>query len=192
MTRPPFSSHRLLAAATLAALFLAGCDEMNQIDKGVAQRPAGAGNGLLPSLPEKTTGQPKATNPAEAQTPQAPGANTVDTNTAPPSDNLQKAEDVVTKPRDYGGGAIMSPITKPVSEYFNMRSRIPLLQIKHDMDVYRAINNRWPRDFNEFKSAILDPANIELPELPPGASYEYDNKSGELMVRDSANRSPQQ
>ena len=190
MPRTFRSSNYPLAAATLAALFLAGCDEMNQIDKGVAARPAGAGTGLLPTLDEKTTGQPKATKPADTQTPPAAAP---DANVAPPAENLQKAEDVVTKPRDYGGGALMSPITTPISEYFTMRGRIPLLQIKHDMDVYKAIhNNKYPKNMEEFTKEILEPANIELPELPPGAEYVYDGKTGELLVRDSGNRSRQQ
>lgn len=188
MPRPSHSSNRLLAVATLGALLLAGCDAMDQVDKGVAARPAGAGTGLLPSLDDKVTGQPRSANSAEQPNPPTPAA---DANAAPANENLQKAEDVVTKPRDYGGGALMSPITTPISEYFSMRSRIPLLQIKHDMDIYKAIDNRFPKNFEEFKSAILDPANIELPELPPGASYEYDNKSGELLVRDSGDRSVQ-
>jgi len=190
MTRSSFTSDRLLAAAALAAMFLAGCDAMDQIDKGVAQRPAGAGNSLLPPLDEKTTGQPKAANPAETQTPPTP---TPDTNTAPPSENLKKAEDVVGRQRDYGGGALMSPITTPVSQYFSMRGRIPLLQIQHDMDVYKAIhNNKPPKNMEEFTKEILEPANIELPELPPGAEYVYEAKTGELLVRDSGDRSRQQ
>jgi hypothetical protein len=191
MTRSSFSSHRLLAAAMLAALLLAGCDEMNQIDKGVAQRPAGAGTGFLPTLDERVTGQPKS-QPAEATTPTPPAA-APGANAAPPTENLQKAEDVVGRQRDYGGGAIMSPITTPISQYFSMRDRIPLLQIQHDMDIYKAIhNNKYPKDMEEFRKEILEPANIELPELPPGAEYVYDGKTGELLVRDSGNRSVHQ
>jgi hypothetical protein len=184
------SSNCLLAVAALAALFLGGCDEMNQIDKGVAQRPAGSGTGLLPPLSEKPTGQPKAANPADTQTPPTPAP---DTNATPPTENLQKAEDVVGRQRDYGGGALMSPITTPVSQYFSMQGRIPLLQIKHDMDIYKAMhNNKYPKNMEEFTKEILEPANIELPELPPGAEYVYDGKTGELLVRDSGNRSRQQ
>ena len=189
----PRAFHRsgcLLAAATLVALFLAGCDEMNQIDKGVASRPAGAGTGLLPDSGEKTSGQPKAANPTVQSNPPAAAP---DANAAPPSDNLQKAEDVVGRQRDYGGGALMSPITTPISQYFSMQGRIPLLQIQHDLDIYKAMhNNKYPKNMEEFRKEILEPANIELPELPPGAEYVYEAKTGELLVRDSGNRSRQQ
>ena len=184
MTRR-FNVASLIPAVAMAFFFIAGCDQMDQIDKGVAARPAGQGIGLLPDLDEKTTGQPKAQPVQQPNTTPAAA-------TAPGNEHLQKAEDVVTKPRDYGGGALMSPITTPVSEYFSMRGRIPLLQIKHDIDIYHAMNNRYPKDIKEFKSAILDPANIDLPELPPGAEYVYDAKTGELLVRDSGNRTPQQ
>lgn len=171
-------SSRLLFAASLSALLLAGCDEINQMNENAAKRPAGAGTGLLPPLEDKVTGQPKATNPADTTNAATPGANA-----APANENLQKAEDVVTQKKDYGGGVLMSPITTPISEYFSVRGGIPLMQIKHDMDIYKAIHNRFPKNKEEFTKEILEPANIELPELPPGAKYIYDAEKGELLVQ---------
>jgi hypothetical protein len=78
----------------------------------------------------------------------------------------------------YGGGLI----TEPVHQFFSMRNLITWDQIKHDMDIWQAIHNRWPKDAQEFQKEILEPANIELPELPPGNRYVYNPKSGELLV----------
>ena len=78
----------------------------------------------------------------------------------------------------YGGGII----TEPVHQYFSMRNQITWEQIRHDMDIWQAIHNRWPKDAKEFQKEILEPAGIELPELPPGNRYVYDPKAGELLV----------
>jgi hypothetical protein len=78
----------------------------------------------------------------------------------------------------YGGGII----TEPVHQYFGMRQQITWDQIKHDGDIWQALHNRWPKDAKEFKKEILDPAGIELPELPKGRHYVYDPKTGELLV----------
>jgi hypothetical protein len=63
-----------------------------------------------------------------------------------------------------------------------MRQQIVWDQIKHDSDIWQALHNRWPKDDVEFKKEILDPAGIELPELPHNRKYVYDPKTGELLV----------
>jgi hypothetical protein len=78
----------------------------------------------------------------------------------------------------YGGGLI----TEPVHQFFSMRNLIMWDQIKHDMDIWQAIHNRWPKNAQEFQKEILEPARIELPDLPPGNRYVYNPKTGELLV----------
>ena len=76
----------------------------------------------------------------------------------------------------------MAPITTPVREYFGMRSRVNFDMIKHDLDIYHAINNRYPKDWDAFQKEIIEPGNRELPELRPGDHYVYNPKTGELLV----------
>src|SRR5262245_60924081 len=97
------------------ALFIAGCDEFDQALENPAQRPAG-GQFAPPQVNQTPAGQPKSnpTNPA-------PDPNAV-TVLQPGQENdptLRKAEPGVGKQgQDYGGGALMAPITTPVREYF--------------------------------------------------------------------------
>ena len=139
-----------------------------------------------------TTRQPKQAAPADANnqtttapTPQPdPNAPTTLQPGQENDPNLKKAEAGVGKQgQDYGGGALMAPITTPVREFFGMRDRINLDMITNDMKVYQAIHNRFPKDWDEFQKEIIEPGNRQLPELPPGNRYVYVPKTGELFVQ---------
>ena len=60
---------------------------------------------------------------------------------AAPAPTYQKAQvGVGQKGGDYGGGALMKPITTPASVYWRAQERITFDQIKHAMDLYKASN----------------------------------------------------
>ena len=56
------------------------------------------------------------------------------------------------------------------------------VQIPHGMKHFRATHDRYPKDYEEFDREILKPAQIKLPELPPGQKYHYDPEKGELQI----------
>jgi hypothetical protein len=90
--------------------------------------------------------------------------------------------EVGKKGKEYGTGFI----TTPIAAYVTVREKIPMIQIEHGLKIYKAQNDRPPKDFAEFTQEILNPANITLPALNPGDSYFFDPKQGDhgvLMIR---------
>ncbi len=83
-----------------------------------------------------------------------------------------------SKGRGYGGDII----TYPVATYFRVRERIGLDQIKHAMQLYKAMHNHYPRTQEEFRKEIIKPRAIRLPTLPGGRKFYYDPEKGELGV----------
>jgi hypothetical protein len=50
------------------------------------------------------------------------------------------------------------------------------------MDLYHAANDRYPKDYNEFMSEIINANNIALPVLPPYQKYGYDENEHKLII----------
>jgi len=203
-----FSAVLVGASLGLVALVFSGCDEIDQMADNANKRPPV--QSLMPPQidtdPEAREHKPANPPPAAS----APATNPQNTTSAAPADNNTSAQpgqpaaqsqpaggaqpaqgqpsgqtemmtlgaDTGVQGQGYGGGLI----TEPVHQFFSMRNLITWDQIKHDMDIWQAIHNRWPKDAQEFQKEILEPAAIELPELPPGNRYVYNPKSGELMV----------
>ncbi len=206
-----FVASFLCATAGLFTLLLSGCDEIDQIADNASKRPPvqslmppqidtdPEAHQRLASQQQPANNPPAAQNPATPASPQAnqpaaqpqqpqpnqPAAQSQPAGQAQPAQGPSGQEEMMTlgantgvQGQGYGGGLI----TEPVHEFFSMRNLITWDQIKHDMDIWQAIHNRWPKNAQEFQKEILEPANIELPELPPGNRYVYDPKTGELMV----------
>jgi hypothetical protein len=203
-----FSAVLVGASLGLVALVFSGCDEIDQMADNANKRPPV--QSLMPPQidTDPEAREHKPANPPPAAT--APAANPQNTTSSAPADNSTSAQpgqpaaqsqpagqaqpaqgqpsgqmemmtlgaDTGVQGQGYGGGLI----TEPVHQFFSMRNLITWDQIKHDMDIWQAIHNRWPKDAQEFQKEILEPAAIELPELPPGNRYVYNPKSGELMV----------
>ncbi len=102
----------------------------------------------------------------------------------PPGPNLEKAQAGVGKQgRDYGGGAIMAPITVPVRTYFQARDRITFdIQVADAMRLYKATNGSAPKSHEEFMEKIIKENQIKLPALPPGDRYVYIPEQEQLCV----------
>ncbi|MDR3110859.1 MAG: hypothetical protein LBU65_14415 [Planctomycetaceae bacterium] len=105
--------------------------------------------------------------------------------------NLHKADVGDGKQGRYGTtGGPADIITAPISSLFAAKEMIAFrIQIPDALRLYRAEHDgNNPPDVETFKSAILAPANIKLPELPKNKEYVYDPESGEMMVRTYPNR----
>jgi hypothetical protein len=81
------------------------------------------------------------------------------------------------KGQGYGGGII----TEPLSQYFQIQTRIEFLNMKSWLKNFWALNNdRSPPTVEEFDKKILKEAGVSLPELSPGQFYVYDPSTKDL------------
>ncbi|MBN1589662.1 MAG: hypothetical protein JW888_09115 [Pirellulales bacterium] len=83
-----------------------------------------------------------------------------------------------SKGRGYGDDIV----TYPLGTYFKIRERISIDQIAHAMQLYKALNGRYPRTQDEFRKQIIEANGIAMATLPNGHKYYYDAEKGELVV----------
>jgi len=95
-------------------------------------------------------------------------------------DGVRKKAGVGMGQQGHGYGH--DPITYPLAAYFRIRERIGIDQIKHAVDLYKALHGHYPRTQDEFRKEIIKASAIRLPTLPAGEKYLYDPDKGELMV----------
>lgn len=74
------------------------------------------------------------------------------------------------------------PITAPLSAYGPMMESISKTHIQHALELFRANEDRYPKDHAEFMERIIKENNIQLPVLPYKGRYMYDVEKHELMV----------
>lgn len=124
--------------------------------------------------------EPEPPKPGPAAKPQQPTGGE-----QAPGTVRQKAEvGVGAKGHGYGEGLVSTP----AGAYFRTKERIAFdIQIKHAMNLFKAMENRAPKSHEEFMEKIVRANHIALPELPEGHRYVYDPKTEELMVESPAN-----
>jgi len=139
-------------------------------------QPAGAtDDATSPPQPPQPPSQTAAPNTTAIPGAAAPPATTE----APPDRNRSLAQaGVGKKGQGYGGGII----TEPIRARFRIEQKVIFDYIKHDMDLFKGLNNRAPKSHEEFMKEIIEANGRELPELPPGEKYVYDPKTEELWV----------
>jgi hypothetical protein len=85
----------------------------------------------------------------------------------------------LTKKGDYGSP---DPISTPISALWRAQERVVLLQVQQAMQLFETTEGRKPKSHAEFMDKVINLNGIRLPMLPPGHTYLYDPKQGELMV----------
>lgn len=183
---------RLFLLSCLVATCV-GCGvELNKADAD-RRAPVGAGGVLTENPLQPVANTPPSTEPAAnepaANEPAAPVEDpAVTTNDAatpaePGTIRTTAKAGVGKQGRNYGSGMVVTP----VRAYFISKQKIVFeVQIPHAMRLYKATNDRFPKDFDEFKREILEPSQISLPPLPAGHKYVYDAAQGELLVEQPA------
>src|SRR5262249_32608975 len=73
-------------------------------------------------------------------------------------------------------------ITLQGNAYVSIIGRTSQLQIEHALELYRATNDRYPKDYDEFLNEIIKANNIALPKLPYYQAYGYDEKEHKLII----------
>lgn len=77
---------------------------------------------------------------------------------------------------------VTNVVTGGLEAYGPMLEQISKLHIEHALQLYKAENDRYPKDYDEFMSVIIKANNIELPVLPGGLKYMYDEENHKLVV----------
>lgn len=74
------------------------------------------------------------------------------------------------------------PVLYPLQAYGPMVEKISKLQIEHALNIFHAVEDRWPKDYEEFMAKIIKANAIQLPVLPGGLRYAYDVENHKLEV----------
>ncbi len=79
------------------------------------------------------------------------------------------------------------PITLAGNAYVTSIGKTSILQIEHALDLYKAANDRYPRDYDEFMAEIIKANNIALPQLPYYQKYAYKADEHRLIILEDLN-----
>lgn len=148
-----------LAPALLALVPLAGCNEPRQVNKSGKNAVAHAPGSSKEKEPEFIVGK-RTQEIVPVGSEAAQGAN------------------VIAKPKITA----KDPITLQGNAYVTMIGQTSILQIEHAMNLYKAENDRFPKDYDEFMAGIITPNNIALPKLPHYQKYGYDEQNHKLVI----------
>ncbi len=169
-----------LISLTISTLVVAGCDaEVRNVETRPQTRaPAQTGVNLDVDVENRS----------------APPAANVRTNQRPPQSGPiigQRTTEIRNAALELqqGGAKVAStrivakdPITLQGNAYVSIVGRTSILNIQHAIDLYKATNDRFPKDYDEFMAEIIRANNIALPQLPPYQAYGYDEKEHKLIV----------
>ncbi len=75
-----------------------------------------------------------------------------------------------------------NPYSAAGSAYGFAVSEISKMEITKALQIYNAMNDRYPETYDEFMEEIIKKNNIQLPVLPGGRKYQYDVKNRVLVV----------
>ncbi len=150
-------------------LLAAGCEEPRHVGGQNASPPTAAAPAPPPSPPEDVSHG------------EILGKRTQD---------IRKAEPELEKGAQTASTNIVAkdPITLPGNAYVTMIGRTSMLQIEQAVNLYKAANDRYPANYNEFMAEIIKANNIALPVLPSYQEYGYDEKAHKLIILEYPDR----
>jgi len=148
------------------------------IDQDDMARPA-----AQPTAPARPKAQPKAKAPAKPEF--IVGKNTQNIRNA--QTELQQGKAKVASTRIVS----RDPITLPGNAYVSIIGQKSMLDIQHALDLYRATNDRYPANYDEFMNEIIKANNISLRQLPSYQDYAYDEKEHKLIIIEYPDRKAQ-
>lgn len=77
---------------------------------------------------------------------------------------------------------ITNPITGALEAYGPLKQQISGLAITQAVELFRATEGRYPKDYDEFMSRVIQANQIRLPEPGKGLQYQYDVENHQLLV----------
>jgi DNA repair exonuclease SbcCD ATPase subunit len=100
------------------------------------------------------------------------------------SDRKKAAVGMGEKGRSYGNNLI----AVAAASLWSTKERLALMQIEHDMNIYKGLHGDFPKTHEEFMKNIIEENHIKLPVLHEGQKYEYDPETETLMIRKPFNK----
>jgi hypothetical protein len=110
------------------------------------------------------------------------GRRTQDVRNAPADLKKEKAQVATTRI------VAKDPITLQGNAYVSIIGRASQLLIDDAINKFRALNDRYPKDYEEFMAEIIKANNISLPVLPPYQEYGYLEKEHKLIILEYPDR----
>ena len=77
---------------------------------------------------------------------------------------------------------ISNPITGALEAYGPLKQQAAELGVTKAVQLFHALEGRYPKDHDEFMTRIIKENHIRLPVLGAGKKYEYDVANHELVV----------
>ena len=77
---------------------------------------------------------------------------------------------------------ISNPVTGALEAYEPLKQQVAELGIDQAVQMFNALEGRYPKDHDEFMTRVIKANNIRLPALSSDKSYEYDVENHCLMV----------
>lgn len=77
---------------------------------------------------------------------------------------------------------VTSPLLGGAEAYGPLAEKVAKLGVEQNLNIYYAVNGRYPKDHDEFMREIIKKNNLQLPKLPDGNRYEYDVENHKLIV----------
>lgn len=90
-----------------------------------------------------------------------------------PNGDKQEADDSIT---------MSNPITGPLEAYQPLKQQVIGMGIDHAIQLFHALEGRYPKDLDEFMTRVIKENHIKLPPLGDGQSYEYDVQNHKLLI----------
>lgn len=75
-----------------------------------------------------------------------------------------------------------NPITAALEAYDPSMQKIAVPRVTQAVEMFRANEGRYPKDYAEFKAKVVDGMGLRLPRLGVGKRYEYDVDQHKLIV----------
>jgi hypothetical protein len=151
----------------------------------LAVLPACSPTDLVKSMQQK--GQPEddaagADESADSVTPAGEDAAEQDADDVGEEPNREVATAGVGKKGRFKGEGMLRT---PIRQYFRIPQKLIFdIQIPDAIRKYKALDpqGKGPRSHEEFMKEIIEPRQIQLPELPEGDRYQYDPEDEQLYV----------
>lgn len=77
---------------------------------------------------------------------------------------------------------VATPLIGSLAAYGPIVEQISKLHIRQAVELFNAAEGRYPRDYQEFMSRIIEANQIQLPVLPGNLKYQYDVENHQLVV----------
>lgn len=168
--RPPLW---LIPPALLSLILIAGCESEPRMLNPDAARNTNAAAAPAPAEPEKIELKPII------------GAKTTEIRDA--ATELEEGGAQVSS----GKITAKDPITIQGNAYVSIVGQASVLQIQHALNLYHAMNEKYPANLDEFMKEIIQANGIALPQLPYYQEYGYDAENHRLVVLEYPDRKAQ-